>query len=160
MADARTGTTYVPAMAAANAVLELGSHEGIPVTPIELQRLLYLVYCGYEKADGTRLFTEPFRVWQYGPVVESVYWKFRCSRVDPVTCFASDAKVVVEGLDTERSPALRHVMADIWQLYLGMSPVEPCGLVRTGGTAWDYAWRNRLSVLPDDRIALGPCFQS
>lgn len=153
-----TKATYVPAMAAANAVLGLGFHENVTITPMKLQPLLCLAYCGYLKAAGVPLFTEPFRTWQYGPVVESVHWKFQCFHANPVDRFASDAKGIVESLDTRRSPALRPVMADVRELYLGMDAVDLCELVRTDGTAWDYAWRHRLDVVPDDGIAKDPFF--
>lgn len=49
-------------------------------------------------------------------------------------------------------------MADVRELYLGMDAAALCELVRADGTAWDYAWRNHLDVVPDDGIAQDPFF--
>lgn len=62
----------VTALNIANAILYKGFSEGVDLTPMKLQRLLYLTYKEFYKRTNTLLFDEKFEVWKYGPVVRSV----------------------------------------------------------------------------------------
>lgn len=156
----RAASTYVSAMTVANSILSLASRNGVPVNPMKLQRLLYLAYCGYAKSTGNRLFHERFAKWAFGPVCESVYWKFQCFRDKPIACLAKDAKGVASVLDTTGCPAMRHVLADIEDVYLRMSARTLCDVVRADGTAWDKAFRTGKDYLDDADIAIDPCYSA
>lgn len=60
----------VTALNIANAILYKGFNEGVDLTPMKLQRLLYLTYKEFYKRTNTLLFDEKFEVWKYGAVVE------------------------------------------------------------------------------------------
>lgn len=51
-------------------------------THLKLQKMLYLTYCKYLKKYGDVLFLEEFQAWELGPVVASVYTKFKGKRED------------------------------------------------------------------------------
>ena len=67
----------VTALNIANAILYKGFNEGVDLTPMKLQRLLYLTYKEFYKRTNTLLFDEKFEVWKYGPVVRSVNAAFK-----------------------------------------------------------------------------------
>lgn len=67
----------VTALNIANAILYKGFSEGVDLTPMKLQRLLYLTYKEFYKRTNTLLFDEKFEVWKYGPVVRSVNAAFK-----------------------------------------------------------------------------------
>lgn len=49
------------------------------ITPLKLQKLLYIAY-GWNlvlNKENPRLFDEPIVAWKYGPVVPSIYYYFR-----------------------------------------------------------------------------------
>lgn len=48
-----------------NNILRRSLSEGIPVSPMKLQRLLYFVACAYQKRTGSPLLNERFEVWRY-----------------------------------------------------------------------------------------------
>lgn len=71
----------VTALNIANAILYKGFNEGVDITPMKLQRLLYLTYKEFYKRTNTLLFDEKFEVWKYGPVVRSVNTALRSMEV-------------------------------------------------------------------------------
>ena len=67
----------VNALNVANNILNKGFSENIDITPMKLQKLTYLVYKKYYQDTKKPLFSEPFEVWKYGPVVRSLYDEFK-----------------------------------------------------------------------------------
>lgn len=57
-----------------NKCIELGK----PISNLQLQKIMYFVHLDFLKKTGKKLITdEKFQAWQYGPVIESIYNKFR-----------------------------------------------------------------------------------
>ena len=67
----------VSALNVGNSILQRGFKENIDITPMKLQKLIYLVYKRYYQETGKALFSERFEVWKYGPVLTSVYDEFK-----------------------------------------------------------------------------------
>lgn len=51
--------------------------EDADLSNLKLQKLLYYAQGHHLGAKGVPLFSEPIRAWSHGPVVQSVYNKFR-----------------------------------------------------------------------------------
>jgi len=73
-----------PAITVANELIKLSLSEEIPVTPMKLQKMLYLANGISYKRKGKKLIDERFEAWDYGPVVENVYHEFKEYRGDPI----------------------------------------------------------------------------
>jgi len=52
-------------------------------TPMKLQKLCYYAQ-GYSLADGNQLFDEDFQAWQHGPVIYSLYSKYKDYQWHPI----------------------------------------------------------------------------
>lgn len=50
--------------------------EGVPVTNLRLQKLLYFIQVESYKVYGKQLFNNDIAAWQFGPVVPDVYYKY------------------------------------------------------------------------------------
>ena len=70
-----------------------------PMTNMRVNKLLYFAQGWYLQRFGKTLFAEPIKAWKYGPVVNSVYGRFRdmdrniileCSPDFDVSKFSSD----------------------------------------------------------------------
>ena len=48
-----------------------------PISNLKLQKLLYFIQGAFLAANGTPCFDEEIEAWSYGPVVPSVYKKFK-----------------------------------------------------------------------------------
>lgn len=54
------------------------------MSPLKLQKLLYLAYEEYTKETGEKLFDDRFEVWRHGPVVREVYDYFKSYASDVI----------------------------------------------------------------------------
>lgn len=69
-----------PAVVVANEIIKLANAQDIPVSPMKLQKILYLANGIAWKRLGDKLINERFEAWNYGPVVSSVYNSFKTYR--------------------------------------------------------------------------------
>jgi uncharacterized phage-associated protein len=81
----------------ADTIIHLSRERGIEITNLKLQKLLYYAQAWHLAFTGEPLFREEIEAWVHGPVVPSMFQKFRGYRwntidapVDPV----NDANVV------------------------------------------------------------------
>lgn len=58
---------------------------GRPVSNLKLQKLLYFVQVAFVRQYGVPCFEEPIVHWRHGPVVESVYQKYRTYGAENIT---------------------------------------------------------------------------
>lgn len=59
-------------------------HEGI--TNLKLQKVLYFAQAYYLSKLGKPLFSDKIEAWEYGPVVPSIYHKFKSEGSNPIIC--------------------------------------------------------------------------
>lgn len=59
-------------------LLNYSKNKGIAdISPLKLQKLLYLSYEEYVRVNKKPLFDDRFEVWRHGPVVRKVYDKYK-----------------------------------------------------------------------------------
>ena len=61
------------ALSIANEFLKLGKKENIPISPMKIQKLLYLAQGYYLYIHEDSLVDESFEAWKFGPVLPSIY---------------------------------------------------------------------------------------
>lgn len=66
----------------ANHVIALANENSDGITNLELQKVMYFAIGYYIRENGIdsfvkNLYDEPFEAWPYGPVIRSVYTKFK-----------------------------------------------------------------------------------
>jgi uncharacterized phage-associated protein len=66
-----------PAIVISNELVKLANAEKIDITPMKLQKILYLANGISLKRRNQKLINEKFEAWDYGPVVRSVYTAFK-----------------------------------------------------------------------------------
>lgn len=57
----------------ANAIIELAEDDGISLTHLSLQKIMYFCHAWYIAEFDHPLIGQPFEAWKYGPVVRVVY---------------------------------------------------------------------------------------
>lgn len=73
-----------PAIVIANEIINLASRDKIGITPMKLQKILYLANGISLKRKNEKLIHESFEAWEYGPVVPSVYYIYKEHRGDNI----------------------------------------------------------------------------
>ncbi|WP_128546658.1 Panacea domain-containing protein [Larkinella soli] len=59
--------------------------EGKPLTPMKLQKLIYLAHGLHLARHKTPLIREKIQAWSYGPVIPDVYGRFKRFGNNPIT---------------------------------------------------------------------------
>ena len=66
-----------PAIVVANEIIKLANAEKVEITPMKLQKILYLANGINYKRKSEKLVKEKFEAWDYGPVIRTVYNTYR-----------------------------------------------------------------------------------
>ena len=134
----------------ANNFIMRALNEGIPLSPMKLQKLIYFLYRDYLQETGEKLFYEPFEAWQYGPVVASVYDEFKGFGARTITRFARDSlgDVYTATEDGEFGKCLERV----WEEYKNFSGWNLSLLTHQADTAWRKAIETNSRNLTDEDI--------
>lgn len=134
-----------------NNILKRAFEEGIQVSPMKLQKILYFVGCEYVKSTGSDLFSEDFGVWQYGPVLPTVYDEFKSFRSSPITKYATDANGVAYAIDEDRAPNLKYAIDRIWNSFKCFDGIALSRITHKDGSGWSNAFsQHRPKITTED----------
>lgn len=134
------------ALAVANYFLDLASVEGEEVTPLKLQKLLFFAHGFYLGITNEILLKDSIIAWQYGPVIESVYHKFKEFGNNPITKPAivllqdenGDFKITVPSIEAgEEHERARKIIRRVWDAYGKFSGVQLSAMTHEENTPWD-----------------------
>ena len=142
----------ITALNIANNFLEKGFQEKINISPMKLQKLIYILYKEYLKRTGSKLFTENFEVWQYGPVLPNVYNEFKGYKANPIKNYALNADSSVSKVNIVKGSHFEEIFNRVWNLYRLFSGVELSKFTHRENGALDKAKNNNNYVLNDRDI--------
>ena len=151
------------AFAVANYFLDLAKKDGVEITPLMIQKLVYIAH-GYYLAftardnppNGRPLVNDEFaEAWQYGPVFPSLYHHFKHFGRDPITVFAEDIEFLYDDdsgkLDTKvTTPKIDQndafscaLLNKIWEVYGEYTGLQLSAITHREGSPWDKTWKRR-----------------
>lgn len=137
-------SAHVSPYSLANNILAFSFKDKIPVNPMKLQRMIYYTCAIYLQKIGRPLLLEPFQVWQYGPVLASLYYKLKPYGKKPVTEFVRDAKgqaLVVN------SPYIDACCAFVWYFFKDVPATQLAERSCGDGSAWNTAFKRNDKVI-------------
>ena len=137
----------VSALNVANNILDRGFSENIDITPMKLQKLTYLVYKKYYQDTGKILFSEPFEVWKYGPVVRTIYDEFKKYGGNAIKDYFVDSDGSVYLVNEESSCQFKSAIDSIWEKYKKYDGIPLSAMTHKQGTAWCKAAKNNSPYL-------------
>lgn len=140
---------FVSVTSLANTFILAGKEENIPITPMKLQRLLYLAYKKYLKENGLPLFSTRFEAWKYGPVIRFLHDKLKHYKDNPIEELIEDGSGSV--LVVKRNDSIKF-MKEIWDNYKSYNGIELSDMICKKGFAWKEAIMNGTFILSDDDI--------
>lgn len=130
-----------------NNILLRGKRDGITITPMKLQKLMYYVCRDYAKETGQIPINEQFEVWQYGPVLPSVYGEFKSFRSNPITSFAKDATGRSYRVNEEENPILAGTLDVVWAKNKYLSGVQLSSKTHQANSGWYRAYMERRNQI-------------
>ena len=128
-----------------NNILQRAFAENISVSPMKLQKLMYFVSCEYAKDLGTDLLSENFAVWQYGPVLPTVYNEFKSFGRNPITSYAKDA--TGESYAYTEIDCLREIIDKVWNSFKYKNGIELSNITHEDGSGWSVAFAGRRPTI-------------
>jgi len=140
-----------------NSILKRAFEDEQEISPMKLQKLLYFVYKRYLQETGLSLFEEDFEVWQYGPVVPSVYHKFSSygsGNINDYIYSSSDKKDGIFQTISNKSQKFHEALNYVWDRYGGYEAIRLSELTHETDTAWDKALNAKHRYLFDSDIKL------
>jgi uncharacterized phage-associated protein len=106
-------------------MLDMASEDGIDLTNLALQKLLYFAHGLFRIRIGVPLVSGFFEAWTYGPVHPTVYHAFKAEEDRPISIRAV-ARDVMSGqefsIDTIRNQEIRRHIREILSSYGKLSP--------------------------------------
>ena len=138
-------------LAVANTFLQYAKRDNISVTPMKLQKLVYILYKTYLQKYKSKLFSDIFSVWKYGPVQLDVYnafKKYKSNAIDDY--YYEDGKFYT--LKLKGNGKLESTFNEVWDKYKDYSGIYLSKLTHLEGTAWEKAKSKELPYILDEDI--------
>lgn len=134
-----------------NNILQRSFDEGLLISPMKLQKIMYFIACEYQKAVGASLFSEAFEVWKYGPVLRSVYDEFKTYGKDNITTYAKDAKGASYIIDENSAPDLHSAINKIWTVFRNWDAIALSNITHQDGSGWSQAFDlNHVTITAEE----------
>lgn len=139
--------------AVANYFLDLADRDGVPVSPMKLQKLLYYAHGWHLAITDKPLLDEQVEAWQFGPVVASIYHEFKEFGPNPIkgTRYHSilpkgqgfGFKISTPKIDECEGDVafVKDLIEKVWNVYKGYSAVQLSKMTHQPGSPWDLAWK-------------------
>lgn len=142
----------ITALDVANTFLERAKKENISITPMKLQKLLYIFYKEYLKSTQKKVFADRFQTWKYGPVIQSVYDAFKKYQSNPIQDFYYHNEKQYRTVILRDGSPFVDIFNEVWKKYSLFNGVYLSQLTHQTGTAWSIADESNALFLDDDDI--------
>ena len=130
------------AKAVANQFLDWAEQEGLPISNMKLQKMVYFAHADFLQSTDKPLVREVFEAWDHGPVIPQLYQSFkkngsgpildRAMTFDPITATSAVAKA-------ELSDGLRIYLKRSYDFYKKIGTYSLRGLSHSEGGPWWHA---------------------
>ena len=130
----------INALSVANSILDEAERQGITVTPMQLQKLIYFANGWHmEITDGEPLVSDNFEAWQFGPVLPRVYHEFKRFGSRDIT-ERSIFPFTENPWPCELSANQKSLVSEIVSIYGNLSGPRMSHLTHKEGTPWSTTW--------------------
>ncbi len=123
-----------------NSLMRHAKKEGVTLTHLKVQKLLYFLHGYYLAKTGKPLLDEPFQAWQYGPVECSLYNKLRSYGGAPIDKYFPeiDKETGKESyfVVSEKNVDFHNALNMVWDEYGNLDGVRLSTLSHEPGSPW------------------------
>ena len=118
------------------------------LTPMKLQKLVYIAHGWYLAIYDEPLIEELVEAWKFGPVIQSLYYELRKYGADPVTEEIKDVVFVdgtykFEAVPVPTDENVTELLDAVWKNYSRYSAFELSNLTHQIGTPWYKVYNNK-----------------
>lgn len=100
----------------AEKIIQISNSNGMYITNLQLQKIMYYTQGQFMKKFGYKAFEEKIECWPYGPVIKRVWAKFTNYGRRPILDIASDLEI-----NNEEEKLISHILDEklsmnVWDL--------------------------------------------
>ena len=125
----------------ANEFILRGIDAGRPLTPMEVQKMMYFAHGWMLAIFGRPLHTDAWRAWQYGPVLPRVYHKLRNYRGNPIQDAIAGGRADMDADET-------YIVDEVFRLYSPYKGIELSAWTHVSGSPWEQARSHSPGGIP------------
>ena len=161
----REVTMGYPSKAVANAFLDIAREHGATLTPLKLQKLVYIAHGWSLGLTNSPLVADEHpEAWQYGPVFPGLYHEFKEFGKGPISKKATELNFGGPGLAFDVvEPEVLHddkltwsLLRRVWDQYGKFGGIGLSELTHKAGTPWEQIWSQSRGIknadIPDSLI--------
>lgn len=142
--------------AVCNALIRLALRDGIDLSPMKLQRILYIAAAEFGHQTGDDMLAEPWATWPYGPANQNVFDWFASHSGGPITKLAPIATgqfLVVTDY------GVLALFERVWNATKGVDGATLSRILRGDGSAWLMAFQRGETHLGRDAVLTDTNYQ-
>lgn len=150
----------------ANLFLNLGFKEKKPISPMQIQKLIYLAHGYYlYRHNGEPLINEVFQAWRFGPVLSSIYFDCRHFGRTGIKQFLLDDFDSVDDrdnpypIDPRPRPAplpdnkeVKKIVDFVWRTYGKYDPIRLSQWTHEKEGPWDKITKGGSDILRNKEV--------
>lgn len=138
----------ISALVIASRFIQLGIDSNKPVTPLKLQKILYLAHGIHLAEYGKPLINESIQAWEYGPVIPVVYHAYKGWGNTPITQ-PSEIGIFIGGrfatgidmLNEETESTVKIA----WEVSKDMSGIQLSSWSHAPGSPWSKNYNGKVN---------------
>lgn len=131
----RGGNCMYDALEVAKLIITICDNNGIGISNLKLQKLLYFLWVDFYKETNEMLFDDDICAWELGPVIPDVYYEFCPYGGKNINPIFSDTPIIVNHQEMIRQILLR---------YQSRSAGSLVNKTHEIGTPWHMIFKNGL----------------
>lgn len=140
------------AKAVANFFLYQRDKSGVSISPLKLQKLIYIAHGWHWALHHTPLIhDEHVEAWRFGPVYPSIYHEFKHLGNDPIQEMATEIELIIDQENESltgtnyriykpdiplEDDTAREFLMQVWDAYKNFSAIELSNMTHALGTPW------------------------
>ena len=122
---------------------------GLQTTNLDLQKLAYFCHGWHLALIGRPLVDEPFEAWRFGPVLPSVYHKFKVFSSNPVPV---EHPLVQFEMPIDNGSDTSQLIDRVLQVYGNRTSFDLVNMSHAPDGPWTAAWESNFSSTIDNDL--------
>ena len=115
------------------------------ITPLKLQKLIYLLHGYYLAREDQSVLREYFEAWKYGPVNSQLYHRLKHYGNKPITDYISsidedDPNELSVYVVSKKKSDFWPVFNEVVDKYMPMTAIQLSSLTHKNGSPWDITY--------------------
>jgi len=120
------------ATAIANYFLDRANAAGQEITPMKMQKLVYIAHGWNLAIHGEPLIDEPVEAWRYGPVIPSLFHALRQYGASPIIKTTNGVALP----DNDDTKEMQELHDKVWEVYGKKTAIDLMRLTHAKGSPW------------------------